>query len=38
VVGLVSSIQDVPRVALVFYLLPMMLIGCKNQELKVRVD
>jgi hypothetical protein len=38
VAGLVSSIQDVPRVALVFYLLPMMLIGCKNQELKVKVD
>lgn len=34
VVGLVSSFFDVPRVALVFYLLPMMLIGCKNRTIK----
>ncbi len=34
VVGLVSSILDVPRVALLFYLLPMMLIGCKNRTIK----
>jgi len=34
VVGLVSSILDVPRVALIFYLLPMMLIGCKNRTIK----
>ena len=34
VVGLVSSFLDVPRVALLFYLLPMMLIGCKNRTIK----
>jgi hypothetical protein len=32
VVGLVSSIMDVPRVALLFYLLPMLLIGKSNQR------
>jgi hypothetical protein len=34
VVGMVSSFLDVPRVALIFYLLPMMLIGCKNRTIK----
>jgi uncharacterized membrane protein YeaQ/YmgE (transglycosylase-associated protein family) len=34
VVGLVSSILDVPRVALVFYLLPILLIGCKNRQIE----
>lgn len=34
VVGMVSSFLDVPRVALVFYLLPTMLIGCKNRTIK----
>lgn len=34
VVGLVSSFLDVSRVALIFYLLPMMLIGCKNRTIK----
>lgn len=34
IVGLVSSFLDVPRVALVFYLLPMMLIGYKNRTIK----
>lgn len=34
IVGLVSNILDVPRVALVFYLLPMMLIGYKNRTIK----
>jgi hypothetical protein len=34
VVGLVSSVLDVPRVALIFLLLPMVLIGCKNRPLK----
>jgi O-antigen ligase len=38
VVGLVSSVLDVPRVALIFHLLPMMLIGCKNRVLKVQND
>lgn len=32
VVGLVSSLMDVPRVALLFYLLPMLLIGKSNQR------
>lgn len=31
VVGLVSSVLDVPRVALLFYLLPMLMTGCNNQ-------
>jgi len=34
VVGMVSSFLDVPRVAMIFYLLPMMLIGCKNRTIK----
>lgn len=34
VVGLVSSVLDVSRVALVFFLLPMVLIGCKNRTIK----
>lgn len=38
VVGLVSSVLDVPRVALIFHLLPMMLIGCKNRPSKVIVN
>ncbi len=33
-VGLVSSVLDVSRVALVFFLLSMILIGCKNQAIK----
>jgi hypothetical protein len=36
VVGLVSSVLDVPRVALIFHLLPMMLVGCKNRPRKVK--
>ncbi len=38
VVGLVSSVLDVPRAALIFLLLPMVLIGCENRPLKVKID
>ena len=37
IVGLVSSVLDVPRVALVFFLLPMMLIECKNPRVKPKI-
>lgn len=37
VVGLVSSVLDVPRVALAFFLLPMMLIECKNPQVKPKI-
>lgn len=32
--ALVTSILDVPRVALVFYLLPILLIGCRNRTIE----
>lgn len=34
VVGLVSSVLDVSRVALLFFLLPMMSIGCRNRTIE----
>ena len=37
VVGLVSSVLDVPRVALAFFLLPMLLIECKNPQVKPKI-
>ena len=37
IVGLVSSVLDMPRVALVFFLLPMMLIECKNPRGKPKI-
>jgi O-antigen ligase len=37
IVGLVSSVLDVPRVTLVFFLLPMMLIECENPRVKPKI-